>query len=98
MNLDQAWIIKWNPCPEGTRFLRARKSRNVFKVLEALLRAKRYEWAEWVLCRLLSKESVAEWVEQAEWLADGRRKQRLEALRRKNIREGIKLLKKQVKK
>jgi len=74
MKITEKWIKKHHPCPDGVRWLREQfeqSERDGKSLVRKLMKEKRYEWANWMIVRIMKyKEYVQYAVYAAEQVID----------------------------
>ncbi|MHA1360889.1 MAG: hypothetical protein ACTSRC_22435, partial [Candidatus Helarchaeota archaeon] len=55
ITLTDEWIKRWRPCKEAIEWLKG-KDPNAIKILELLIKEKRYNWANWTIVRVMTYE------------------------------------------
>jgi len=55
ITLTDEWIKRWRPCKKGIKWLKG-KDPNAIKILELLIKEKRYNWANWTIVRVMTYE------------------------------------------
>jgi hypothetical protein len=58
---NQAWIDKRNPCEEAVEWAKPLLGKPIIEVIQILIDEKKYDWAEWVICREITHENNVRW-------------------------------------
>ena len=70
-SITDEWIDKNQPCEEAIKNWWDKKERNPIKILELLIEEKKYNWANWVIVRIMEyKDYVSYAVFAAEQVID----------------------------
>src|ERR1700690_680399 len=56
MNIDKQWLENSGACTDGREWFNNQKEIEVTKVIKALIKENRFEWANWTITRVLSHQ------------------------------------------
>ena len=57
MKITKEWLEEVEACSEGVDWFNSQKETDSVKVINKLVKEDRWDWANWTICRLFSKEN-----------------------------------------
>jgi hypothetical protein len=53
MKITVQWLERKNACSEAIEEFKQQKERDSYKILQILIKQKRYDWANWLIVRVM---------------------------------------------
>ena len=55
MKITELWLKEKSACFDGIKWFKAQKETEAIPVLRALLKDQKFQWANWAICRIMTK-------------------------------------------